>query len=76
MTNKPEDIRPTGKFPEGKLSPDDEGELTIGITEWCGHVRIDFGSPIQSLAMPPDKAVELAKYMIEKAINIKGKAAK
>jgi hypothetical protein len=58
---------PTGDFPDGKLTPDDEGGLNVamGITE--GRVFIDFGKSITWLAMLPADAIEFAQAIIDKA---------
>lgn len=49
----------TGKFPEGKLNPTDEGELQImlGISQGC--VKIEFGKPVAWFAMGGQDAIEL-----------------
>ena len=62
-------IGPTGEFPEGKLSSDDEGELTIAITVWRGQVRLDFGAPTAWLAMPPALALRIGRTLIQRAIE-------
>lgn len=58
----------TGKFPDGKIGPDDEGELTLGVVrDSQGRVHVNFGKPVQWLAMPPEKAIELANMLREAA---------
>lgn len=59
-------IGPTGEFPAGISDPDDEGELIFAVN-WdasAGCVRIDFGTPVGWLAMPPDQATEFAKSIM------------
>lgn len=44
-------LGPTGRYPEGKLTKNDEGEIKIGIVAYKGKVVINFGKPIVSLGM-------------------------
>ena len=57
----------TGRFPHGRYQPDDEGELRFVVGSTPGKVRIDFGKPIEWLAMPPDKAREFAQALMRHA---------
>jgi hypothetical protein len=61
----------TGKFPYGKLNPDDEGELKMAIGIDNGAVRIDFGKQIKWLALPPAEATQLGWLLINNADKIK-----
>ena len=60
---------PTGKFPYGKVHETDEGELAIGIA--CDYQQntlvINFGKPIIWIGLPPSRARELARMLIERA---------
>ena len=58
---------PTGKFPAGKLTSHDEGEIAFGVTVYHGTVIINFGKPIASLGMSPDEARELALSLRKRA---------
>ncbi len=58
----------TGKFPDGKLGPNDEGELQFGIGhDDEGMVFVDFGKPVQFIAMPPQIAVNFAAMLMKHA---------
>lgn len=57
----------TGKFPRGKLHESDEGELQMGITVRNGTVVLVFGKPVAWFGMPPSKARELARLLIERS---------
>lgn len=57
----------TGVFPEGKLSPDDEGGIQFAIGVRDGKVCLDFGKPVSWLGMNPEDALKLAGSLIEKA---------
>ena len=73
MTRKPKP-GPTGEFPRGKRSPDDEGAINIGISRAPdGNVVIDFGAPLKWIAFPPAQAVALAHLILEKAQDPKDK---
>jgi hypothetical protein len=63
----PEQLGPTGKFPDGKLSAHDEGELAFAVGEVEGNVVIKFGKEVSWLAMAPEQAVTLAELLIAKA---------
>jgi len=64
-----DEIGPTGRFPKGKLSPEDKGELAIaiGADEEKGVIVIRFGKPMSWIAMYPDEAVALADDLLNKA---------
>ena len=65
MTNK---LGPTGQFPDGKLTPQDEGEIQIGVTNTNeGSVIIKFGKSIEWLAMPPQQAADFAMLLVAHA---------
>ena len=57
----------SGKYPMGKLTEDDEGEITFGITNTNGRVILNFGKPVAWLGIMPAQAVELAKYLMAHA---------
>jgi len=61
---------PTGKFPEGKITENDEGEIQYGITHYKGKVIINFGTPIASLGMTPEQAGDMALSLAEHANRI------
>ena len=41
----------TGVYPEGKSSPDDEGQLAMRMTRIGDQVRMDFGKEVSWLSM-------------------------
>lgn len=63
---------PTGAYPDGKLDPDDQGELQVRMKTYCGLVRIDFGTPTTWLAMRPDEARALGACLIRAANELDG----
>jgi hypothetical protein len=69
MTDK---LGPTGDFPLGKLSRDDEGELRVKVSHEDGVVRIDFGAPTAWIGLPPDHALAFAAVVVKHAMALKG----
>jgi hypothetical protein len=59
----------TGRFPQGRVSDDDEGELTLGVAfdPVDGIVRIEFGKPVAWLGLPRDNAVAFARAILRRA---------
>lgn len=60
MIDEPK-IGPTGDFPHGKLSPDDEGGINVAIShhiapDGADMVRLDFGKPVAWLSLPRAQA--------------------
>lgn len=41
-----EKLGPTGKYPNGRVLPTDEGETKMAVTNKNGVVIIDFGKPV------------------------------
>lgn len=60
---------PTGRFPLGKIRPNDEGELAVAVTYNAkdGLIHLDFAKPVAWLAMPPEDAVKFAELLIRVA---------
>jgi len=67
-------LGPTGKFPNGKLNDDDEGEITVAIAadKAKGVVVIDFGKPTAWIGFTPDQAVDIAEMLHAKARECRG----
>ena len=63
------DLGPTGKFPQGVLNDEDQGELAFGVARdpIDGLVHLNFGKPVAWLAMPPETAVALAELLLKHA---------
>jgi hypothetical protein len=57
------------RYPQGKLAPDDLGELTIAVIADYENqvVRVDFGKPVPWLGMDKASALSLARGIIAKA---------
>lgn len=55
------------KFPRGKLSADDEGELKIAITTRDKTLIIDFGKPCAWIGLDKHTALALADTIKKRA---------
>jgi len=62
-------IGATGEFPDGKLTPQDEGAIQVAVISEKGAVRINFGKPITWLGMPAKDAIGFASLVIKHAIE-------
>jgi hypothetical protein len=62
-------IGPTGQYPDGKLAPDDHGELAIGfaIDPATRTIIIRFGQLISWVGLTADAADELAAKLTDMA---------
>lgn len=58
---------PTGTYPEGRTSYDDDGELVIAVGCDDGIVFVELGTPVKWFGLPPMQARELAESLIKKA---------
>lgn len=65
---------PTGSYPRGRYTRDDEGELAIAIAAdpRTRKIRIEFGKPIAWLALDPEHAEALAQMLVQKAREARG----
>ncbi len=64
----------TGEFPQGKLTPSDEGAIRFAIGEQDGKVVIDFGTSVHWFAMTAQEAADLASSLLSKARLVGRKA--
>lgn len=62
----------TGRYPQGQLTPDDEGELKLAVTAKDGKVVVDFGKPVAWIGFDADQAIELAMTLARRAGKVKG----
>jgi hypothetical protein len=60
-------LGPTGDFPRGKIGPDNEGGLRIGIASNGDTVILNFGTPVAWVGFPKEQAIELAKTILRHA---------
>jgi hypothetical protein len=56
-----------GDYPEGQLTPSDEGSIQFAIGEQDGKVVIDFGTSVHWLGMTPQQAADFASAVIKRA---------
>jgi hypothetical protein len=62
----------TGRFPMGKLTETDEGEIAFGVAadKKTGKVIINFGKPTAWLGMDREQALALAESLKSKADDL------
>jgi len=63
-------VGPTGLFPRGKLTKQDDGQIGIRVAAINGTVVIDFGKSTAWIGFPPDDARALAATLIKYADDI------
>ena len=56
-------LGPTGKFPDGKLTEKDEGEIAFAVLRKDGKVVIDFNSQVTWVGMSPEQALDLSRIL-------------
>lgn len=61
----------THRFPEGRLTDADEGELTFAVTVRSGKVVVAFGKPVSWFGMGADQADLLADLLRQRAAQIR-----
>jgi hypothetical protein len=69
-------LGPTGRFPLGKLSKQDEGEIKIAIAADHNNdkVLMNFGTPVSWMGLTADQAIDISNSLRDKAIEIKTKS--
>jgi len=60
-------LGPTGEYPEGMLTPQDQGELRMGVSAYKGKVILAFGKEIAHLGLTSEGAKDLGHLLIEQA---------
>lgn len=69
-----ESLGPTGKFPHGKITPDDEGELKIGLLAKGGKIVLVFGKAVTWIGLPPEDAKKMAMSLLEMVAGMENAA--
>lgn len=66
------DGRARRSFSEGRIGPTDDGDLafSVGTHPDKPLVCIDFGKPVEWVAMGPQQAIELAQSLIKQARSV------
>lgn len=54
-----------GQFPQGQLTPQDEGAIQFAVGGEKGKVVLDFGTPVTWMAMSPQEAADLASSLMK-----------
>ena len=67
---KKQQLGKTGKYPSGKLTNEDEGELKLGIVNYKNKVVIEFGKPTHWIGLDKNEAINFANAIINNAKEI------
>jgi hypothetical protein len=67
-----DELGATGKHPQGKLTPKDEGEIQLAIGCEKNKVVLAFGKDVSWIGFDPDQARDIAEKLCEKASAIDG----
>ena len=62
----------TGRYPQGALTKDDEGELKFAVVRHGNKIVLSFGKPVEWIGFDSDQAIELAQLLIKRAGEAKG----
>lgn len=54
-----------GAYPDGKLTPFDEGSIQFAVGGQDGKVVMDFGTPVRWMGMTPQQAADLASDLMK-----------
>lgn len=61
----------TGRYPDGKLNENDEGEISLGIATHEGKVIMNFGdNPIKWIGFTKEQAKIIGEALIKKSEEI------
>lgn len=62
----------TGRFPDGQLTPHDEGEIRLAVAVFRGRVIVNFGKPVASLGLTAEQSRSLARVLLRYASKAQG----
>lgn len=60
-------LGPTGRFPGGKLTETDKGEVVFEVGAFKGKVIVNFGTSLMYMGMSPKEARRFGSLLIQKA---------
>lgn len=72
---EPEHPGSTGQYPQGKLTPDDLGEIKIRVGMKQDKVIIDFGTSVAWVAMTGNQSIDMGNMLLKagRHVNKAGK---
>ncbi|MHB1328003.1 MAG: hypothetical protein ACYC2K_07360 [Gemmatimonadales bacterium] len=56
-----------GEFPAGRLNPQDDGAVAVGIGHQSGKVVMQFPKNLNWIGFTPDQAIDIAQSLVEHA---------
>lgn len=60
----------TNRFPQGKLTPKDEGEIVFAVGVKDNKVVLDFGKATAWIGFEPEQALQIAEILKSRAYEI------
>lgn len=60
----------TGRFPNGKLNNEDQGEIKIGVTISEEKVILAFGKPVEWIGFTREQAIQIGQTLIDRARQV------
>ncbi len=60
----------TGQYPEGKITPSDQGEIRLAVGVFKGKVTINFGTPVHALGLTASQARAMADMLRMRAAEL------
>jgi len=69
FNDKLQEFRPkeVDQYPDGKITPGDEGQIKIEISAHDGKILVDFGTSIKWIGFTPEQAIEVGQCLIQQA---------
>lgn len=68
---KSSDLGSTGRYPKGKLTEDDDGEMLMGMMILKNRIVIHFGNPTLWIGLDKNQATEMAEKLKAMAKELK-----
>ena len=70
-TSRKEPLGATGRFPGGKLTVDDRGEIAFSVAHVPGKVVLEFGGACSWIGLTPAQAEALAQMLVNNAMAVR-----
>jgi hypothetical protein len=68
---KTDGLGATNQFPDGKLTPQDEGEIQLSMATVDDKIVLNFAKPIAWIGFTPDQAHNLGRLLIKRAKKLR-----
>lgn len=65
-----EKLGPTGRFPDGKVSEHDQGELQFAVYHKDGKVIVEYGTSVTWVGLDPNSAINFGNALLKHARKV------